>query len=275
MTRRTRIALLAALTALVVALAVVVIVAGQTGTAGRSDSPGRSGAESGADVGLGSGFDGAALPPGVRAHPFTLTALASPAGAGPSSAGGTGSSHNMPGRAEAPAGNGPGGGPGGGPGNGPGNGPGGGSGGETVSLDQFAGRVVVLAFMYPGCGRTCTLIADQIRGALDELREQPAVVIVDASEREGTRAGARARGQRFLEETSLAGRAYFLSGSASQLKAVWRAYGIVPASAGRARFDDYAQVLLIDGHGHERVLFGMENLTAEGLAHDVGTLQTG
>ncbi|HTR73097.1 MAG TPA: SCO family protein [Solirubrobacteraceae bacterium] len=237
MTYRTRIALLAAVTALVATLVIVAVVAGPSGTGSGSGSPkGTSEA----------GFDGAALPPGVRAKPFTLTALASPPGE--ASIGGGG---------------------------GLAGGPAGGSHGGTVSLAQFAGKVVVMAFLYPGCGHTCTLIADQIRGALDELGREPAVVIVDASQTDGTHARARGRVHRIFEETGLAGRAYYLTGSQRQLKVVWRAYGVVPASAGKAKFDEYAQVLLIDGKGNERVLFGAEDLTAEGLAHDVGRLQTG
>jgi hypothetical protein len=34
-------------------------------------------------------------------------------------------------------------------------------------------------------------------------------------------------------------------------------------------------VLLIDPHGRERVEFGVEQLTPEGLAHDVEQLQAG
>ena len=36
--------------------------------------------------------------------------------------------------------------------------------GETVSLDSLRGRPVVLAFLYPACGASCVLIAEQIRG---------------------------------------------------------------------------------------------------------------
>ena len=34
---------------------------------------------------------------------------------------------------------------------------------------EYRGHVVVLTFLYPTCGATCVLIAQQIRGALDEL----------------------------------------------------------------------------------------------------------
>ncbi len=36
--------------------------------------------------------------------------------------------------------------------------------GRSVSLASLRGRPVVLAFLYPGCGRSCVLVAEQIRG---------------------------------------------------------------------------------------------------------------
>jgi len=49
----------------------------------------------------------------------------------------------------------------------------------------------------------------------------------------------------------------------------------LPASDGRAAFQRTASVLLIDARGRERVLFGLEQLTPEALAHDIGRLQAG
>jgi hypothetical protein len=53
---------------------------------------------------------------------------------------------------------------------------------------------------------------------------------------------------------------------------VWRAYGVVPASAGRRSFDRFASVLLLDRSGRARVLFQSEQLTPEALAHDIRKL---
>ncbi len=53
-------------------------------------------------------------------------------------------------------------------------------GGRPVALSDYRGRVVVLTFLYPGCGAACTVIAQQIRGALDELASPVPVVIVSA-----------------------------------------------------------------------------------------------
>ncbi len=144
--------------------------------------------------------------------------------------------------------------------------------GRDVTLGEYRGRVVLLTFLYSTCGSTCVLIAQQIRGALDELEEErvrpPVVLIVSAD----AAADSRARVASFLAEVSLSGRVQYLSGSSSRLRAVWRAYGVKPASVGRGEFDEYAQVLLIDPAGEKRVLFEPEELTPEGLSHDIGRL---
>jgi protein SCO1/2 len=160
-----------------------------------------------------SGFDGAALPPGVIAPAFTLTDQR----------------------------------------------------GRSVSL---AGRVTIVAFVYSTCGATCVVIAQQIRGALDELpRAVPALLITADPV-----ADTPARVRRFLSRVSLSGRVSYLSGDAAQLQRVWHAFRVTPASADRAAFDRTASVFLIDRAGRERVIYQLEQLTPEALAHDVRKL---
>jgi protein SCO1 len=141
--------------------------------------------------------------------------------------------------------------------------------GRAVSLSGLRGHVAVLAFLYSTCGATCVLIAQQIRGALDELPHPVPVLIVSADPGADTPASVA----RFLAQVSLTGRVHYLTGSPAQLRAVWRAYRVHPASAGRAAFDKYAFLLLLDARGRERVLFESEVLTPEALAHDIGRLQ--
>jgi cytochrome oxidase Cu insertion factor (SCO1/SenC/PrrC family) len=80
---------------------------------------------------------------------------------------------------------------------------------------------------------------------------------------------------RFLDEVSLSGRVQYLTGPLSQLRKVWHAYRVTPASTSRATFDRFASVLLLDAHGRERVLFQSEVLTPEALSHDIARLQSG
>jgi protein SCO1 len=204
--------LLAIAGALVAVIAVVAILASSSSDSSSTPRPSTAGGE--------SGFDGAALPPGVPAEDFTLT-----------------DQHGHP-----------------------------------VSLSDYRGRVVVVAFLYSTCGATCIVIAQQIRGALDDLDERhshpPAVLIVSADPAADTPAHVA----RFLASVSLSGRVRYLTGPPSRLRAVWHAYGVTPASAGAAAFDRVASVLLIDARGEQRVLFESEQLTPESLGHDIGKL---
>ena len=78
--------------------------------------------------------------------------------------------------------------------------------------------------------------------------------------------------RRFLGEAALSGRVEYLTGTLSELRPVWRAYGIVPSLLGDAASPHAASVLLIDRSGQKRDLFEVEELTPEGLAHDVRKL---
>lgn len=144
--------------------------------------------------------------------------------------------------------------------------------GDRVSLGSYRGRVVVLTFLYSTCGDTCIVIGEQIRGALNELEEEharePAVLIVSADPAADSAANVR----RFLARVSLTGRVEYLSGTLAQLRSIWRAYDVKPASVGAHEFDEYAPVLLLDPAGRKRVLFESEELTPEGLSHDIGKL---
>ena len=138
--------------------------------------------------------------------------------------------------------------------------------GQPVSLAALRGKPVVIAFLYTHCGAPCTLIAQQIRGALDELEQPVPVLIVSADPAGDTPQAVR----RFLAETSLSGRVHYLTGSPAELAGIWRSYRVKPASAGTRAFARNAAVVLVDPQGRERVLYGTEQLTPEALAHDIG-----
>jgi cytochrome oxidase Cu insertion factor (SCO1/SenC/PrrC family) len=140
--------------------------------------------------------------------------------------------------------------------------------GHRVTLSSLHGQVTVLAFLYSTCGAPCVVIAQQIRGALDDLAHPVPVLIVSADPPADTPASV----SRFLAQVSLTGRVRYLSGPLARLRLIWRAYHVVPASSGRTAFARYASVLLLDPLGEERVLFQSEQLTPETLAHDIEKL---
>jgi protein SCO1 len=143
--------------------------------------------------------------------------------------------------------------------------------GRSVSLSQYRGQVTVLTFLSSTCGATCVLIAQQIRGALDELTRPAPVLIVSAD----PTADSPAHVSGFLREVSLSGRVEYLTGPERRLRSIWSAYGVTPASAGRRAFDSRAKVLLLDRAGVERVVYESEQLTPESLTHDIGKLRSG
>jgi protein SCO1/2 len=143
--------------------------------------------------------------------------------------------------------------------------------GRRVALSDYRGQVAILTFLSPTATGASPLIAQQIRGALDDLAQPIPVLAVSADPALDT--PGRIRG--FIAQAGLAGRLEYLTGTTAQLKPIWHAYRVTPRSAGRATFDRAATVLLIDPRGHERVVFGIEQLTPEGLAHDVRMLRGG
>jgi protein SCO1 len=143
--------------------------------------------------------------------------------------------------------------------------------GRPVSLGALRGQPVLVAFAYTGCGAPCTVVAQQIRGALDELDRPAAVLLVSADPAHDTPAAVRS----FLANASLTGRVHYLTGSEAALRRVWQEYRVKPASAGANAFARYANVVLIDPEGRERVIYGPEQLTPEALAHDIRKLQGG
>jgi protein SCO1/2 len=143
--------------------------------------------------------------------------------------------------------------------------------GRRVSLSQYRGQVTILTFLSTICRPTCPLIAQQIRGTLDELGHTVPVLIVSVDPTADTPAGIR----RFLSEAALARRVEYLTGTRAQLRPIWRAYNVVPAQLGDANSPHPASVLLIDRAGQERDLFQVEQLTPEALAHDIRKLQGG
>ncbi len=144
-------------------------------------------------------------------------------------------------------------------------------GGRRVSLSEYRGRVTMLTFLYSQSATASALIAQQIRGALDELPSGVRALAVSVDPAADTPAHVRA----FLERASLGGRLEYLTGSSAELARVWHAYGVVPASAGEAAYARSAPVLLLDPEGRERVLFQLEQLTPESLAHDARKLESG
>jgi protein SCO1/2 len=142
--------------------------------------------------------------------------------------------------------------------------------GRRVTLSGYRGHVVILTFMHSLCKGACPLMAEQIKGALNELpnggRGIPAIA-VSVDPKQDTPASRR----KFLAKYQMNGRLEFLNGPLRTLETIWHAYAIAP-EIGKGETHS-AFVLLIDKRGFERVGFPVSDVTDDGLAHDIGVLQ--
>lgn len=136
---------------------------------------------------------------------------------------------------------------------------------RAASVAQYRGRPFVLTFLYSTCEDTCPLTTQQIRGALDELGRDVPVVAVSVDPGNDT----PFRVENYLVKQRMNGRMRFLTGRRAQLEPIWAAYGIQPQGEG---FEHSASTVVIDGEGGQRVGFLTDQLTADGLAHDLRRL---
>ena len=141
--------------------------------------------------------------------------------------------------------------------------------GRTVSLSRYRGRVVVLTFIHSLCHDACPLMVEAIKGALNDLPGSgygiPAIG-VSVEPAQDTVANRRW----FLAQHQMTGRLEFVSGPMSAMRRVWHEYAIQPVTP---KIDHSTFVLLIDKRGVERVGFAADQLTPEGLAHDIEVLE--
>jgi protein SCO1/2 len=141
--------------------------------------------------------------------------------------------------------------------------------GRRVSLARDRGHVVVLTFIHSLCHDTCPFMVEQIKGGLNELpaggRGVP-VIGVSVAPAEDTPKNRR----RFLANHEMTGRIAFVNGNLAAMRRVWHDYAIQPVEG---KVDHSTFVLLIDKRGTERVGFAADQLTPEGLSHDIRVLE--
>ena len=141
--------------------------------------------------------------------------------------------------------------------------------GRHVSLAADRGKVVVLTFIHSLCHDTCPFMVEQIKGALNDLpnngRDVPTIG-VSVAHAEDTVHNRLA----FLAKHDMTGRLEFVNGPLPTMRRIWHDYAIQPVTP---KIDHSTFVLLIDKRGYERVGFAADQLTPEGLAHDIRVLQ--
>lgn len=141
--------------------------------------------------------------------------------------------------------------------------------GRRVSLSAEHGHVVILTFIHSLCHDTCPFMVEQIKGALNLLPGNGAgipAIGVSAYPSEDSPARRRA----FLARHEMTGRLAFVNGPEAAMRPIFKAYAIGPVTP---KIDHSTFVILVDKRGLERVGFPADELTPEGLAHDIRALE--
>ncbi len=163
--------------------------------------------------------------------------------------------------------------------------------GETVALSDFAGKVVLLTFLYTACPDVCPIVTETLRRTHQLLGEDAArVQIVAVSVDPGRDSVEEAYG--YSEDREMLDRWRFLVGTEEELEPIWRSYwldpvtsgggagnghegsaaGETPVPAGEYLINHGAPVFVIDAEGKRRVLFTNLSLEPRPLVHDVRLL---
>lgn len=128
--------------------------------------------------------------------------------------------------------------------------------GHQVSLAQFRGEVVALAFLDPDCTDICPLTSQILMGAMRRLGPAASEVEMlginvnpDATRVRDVAAYTRIHGM-----NALGRRWRFLTGTPRQLKQIWKAYGVYVATP-HGEVVHQAAVELVDESGYLRSVF--------------------
>jgi protein SCO1/2 len=98
--------------------------------------------------------------------------------------------------------------------------------GQRVNIASYRGKAVLVTFLYTNCPDICPLITSNLRVALNLMGPKTAskvqVIAVSVDPRGDTPKAVAA----FLARHEMTGRMQYLIGSAKELAAVWKAWGV-------------------------------------------------
>ena len=141
--------------------------------------------------------------------------------------------------------------------------------GRTVRMsDAILEGPVVVTFLYSSCVEECPLMAQQIRGALDDLGHDVPAIAVSVDPEGDTPAKAR----RFNKRQKVGGRLRWALGSRAALEKVWKGFAIQPQAK---NVEHQARIVLVDRKGLQRVGYPGGQGTPEQIAGDLKLLERG
>jgi cytochrome oxidase Cu insertion factor (SCO1/SenC/PrrC family) len=146
--------------------------------------------------------------------------------------------------------------------------------GDQITLSQYQGRgdTVLLTFLSDDCAGACVQVASQLHESLRALpaatRRRTEVVVISTDPSHDTRASMTA----FLRHYGVPGSMQYLTGSAAQLRPVWREWGISAGSTATEVSGADAVVYGIAPTGAVVTRYSAF-FTPQEIAHDVGQLK--
>lgn len=138
--------------------------------------------------------------------------------------------------------------------------------GRRITLAQFRGTWVAVAFVYTHCPDVCPLIARSLNAALAKAPDLR-VVAVSVDPKGDTPAAVRA----FIRAHRLRDTFHYLIGPRARLSPVWRAWHVatVPGPADVVSHSSF--VVLVDPNGRERAYYD-SGISAADVLHDLRVL---
>jgi protein SCO1/2 len=147
--------------------------------------------------------------------------------------------------------------------------------GERVNIDQYKGKAVLVTFLYTHCPDVCPIIASNLAVALNMMGPAKAskvqVIAVSVDPRGDTPTAVAA----FLQRHDMTGRMQYLIGSAKELGAVWKAWGVgAEADAQQPQLVNHTGLVYgISAQGRVTTLYAA-SFTPQEIAHDAPLLAT-
>jgi protein SCO1/2 len=145
--------------------------------------------------------------------------------------------------------------------------------GESVNIASYRGKAVFVTFLYTNCPDVCPLIASQLRVAQNVMGPTVAskaeMIAVSVDPKGDTRSAVAS----FLAHHQMTGRMQYLVGSAHELAAVWRAWGVgSERDAQKPQFVNHSGLIYgITGTGKRVTIYAASFQPSE-IAHDVPLL---
>lgn len=145
--------------------------------------------------------------------------------------------------------------------------------GESVNIDQYKGKAVLLTFLYTHCPDVCPIIASNLAVALNMLgpakAEKVQVIAVSVDPRGDTPAAVAT----FLARHDMTGRMQYLIGSAKELGRVWKVWGVgAEQDAQQPQLVNHTGLVYgISAQGKVTTLYAA-SFTPQEIVHDVPLL---